>query len=76
METHVKVLQLVTVFCQKGTCEKPATHLFRTGTLAAYCKSHANAEAARIGIELPIAGTNMPRTGTFSARSVVDRLLL
>ena len=60
-ETHVKVLQRDTVFCQERCCDKPATHLFRGGTITAYCESHAKAEASRIGIDLPMAVTESPR---------------
>jgi hypothetical protein len=73
VETHVKVIQRGTVFCQMSGCERLATYLFRTGTIVAYCESHARAEAVRIGIELPIAGTKMSPTGTFSGRFIVGR---
>ena len=56
MKTHVKGLQDISVFCQKDSCQEPATYLFQTGndSIAAYCKSHAEGEADRTGIELPI----------------------
>jgi hypothetical protein len=73
VEAHVKVIQCGTVFCQKSGCEQLATYLFRSGTIVAYCESHARAEAVRIGIELPIAGTKMPPSGTFSGRFMVGR---
>jgi hypothetical protein len=37
VEPHVKVLRSVSIFCQKDRCEEPATHLFRTDKVAAYC---------------------------------------
>ena len=58
LETHVKALQAVTIICQGSGCERPATHLFSSGTVAAYCKFHAKAEADRIGIDLSMAGVN------------------
>ena len=73
LETHVTVLQHGTVFCQKSGCEGLATHLFRSGTIVAYCESHAKAEAVRIGIELPMGVTKLPPTGAHPGRLVVTR---
>ena len=68
VETHVKVIQHGTVFCQKSGCEQPATILFRNGTFVAYCESHARVEAVRIGIDLPMDPTKLPPAGAFSGR--------
>ena len=68
VETHVKVLQHGTVFCQKSGCEQPAAILFGNGTIVAYCESHARAEAVRIGIDLPMYPTKLPPAGAFSGR--------
>jgi hypothetical protein len=54
-------------------CEQLATYLFRSGAIVAYCESHAKAEAVRIGIELPMAGTKVSPTGIFAGRFVVTR---
>jgi hypothetical protein len=58
-ETEVKVLQGVTIFCQKEKCQQPATYLFRkaSGPIVAYCQSHAKREADRIGAKLPLAAS-------------------
>ena len=59
METRVKVLRGVTIFCQRGGCERPASHLFRDGSgpIVAFCESHAEGEADRRRIDLPMDAT-------------------
>jgi hypothetical protein len=54
----VKALQAVTIVCQQSGCEYPATHLFRSATVAAYCEFHSKVEADRIGINLPMPVTS------------------
>jgi hypothetical protein len=56
VETKIKLLRGVTVFCQRIGCGREATHLFRSGTgpVAAYCELHAEVEADRIGVDLPL----------------------
>jgi len=54
--TTIKILRGVTIFCQKSGCEQEATYLFHSGTgqILAYCELHAEVEADRIGIDLPM----------------------
>jgi hypothetical protein len=56
-EMEIRVLQGVTIFCQKDRCQQPATRLFRkaSGPIIAYCQSHAKGVAERIGVKLPLA---------------------
>jgi hypothetical protein len=54
LQTQIKMLQAAAMVSQKSECEQPASHIFRGGTVAAYCESHAKQEADRIGIDLPL----------------------
>jgi hypothetical protein len=56
METKIKILRGANIFCQSSGCGREATHLFRSGTgpITAYCELHAEMEAERIGIDLPM----------------------
>ena len=67
---HVKLLQSGSVFCKHSDCEQPATHLFRSGTLLAYCEFHARSEAVKIGIDLSVT---MPPTGAEMHQRPLDR---
>jgi hypothetical protein len=73
IDTYVKILRHGSVFCQNSGCEEPATHLFLSETIVAYCESHAKEEAVRIGIELPMAATKLPPAGVFPGSLVVPR---
>ena len=55
-ETKFKILRGVTIFCQKSDCGRGATHLLRSGKgpIVAYCELHAEAEADRMGLDLPM----------------------
>jgi hypothetical protein len=59
VEAQVKALECEAILCQRDWCQQTATHLFRTteGLIAVYCELHAQAEAQRLGIELPTAVT-------------------
>ena len=54
--TEIKILRGVTIFCQKSGCGRESTHLFRSaaGPITAYCELHAEAEADRAGLDLPM----------------------
>jgi hypothetical protein len=56
VETRIKILRGATFFCQRSGCGREATHLFRSGTgpITAYCELHAEMEADRIGVDLPM----------------------
>jgi len=56
MQTDIKILRGVTIYCQKNGCGQPATHLFRSGKgpICAYCERHAEEESSRIGLPLPM----------------------
>lgn len=65
-EAKIKLLRGVTIFCQRSGCRREASHLFRSGTgqIAAYCELHAEVEADRIGVDLPMDRYRLLRTGS------------
>lgn len=72
-KTLVKVLQAVTIVCQKNGCEHAATHLFRNTIITAYCEFHAKLEADRNGIHLPMPSTRAQHADGFSVDSTIKR---
>jgi hypothetical protein len=71
VQIDVKVLQAVTIVCQKSGCEQPATHLFRSSAVEAYCEPHAREEAGRSGIDLPEIPAKPSQSAGLSSRSAV-----
>jgi len=74
IEPQVTVLQQVSLMCQASGCEYPATHLFRSAAIVvAYCEFHAQVEADRIRVTLPMQVTKALHSGEFSLRSALER---
>jgi hypothetical protein len=53
--TDVKVLNESVIFCDRQECGNRAHFLFRSGRgpITAYCDTHAEREAVRLGVPLP-----------------------
>jgi hypothetical protein len=71
VHTYVKVLRDAPIFCQRNGCGQPATHVFTSGSVAAYCESHARAEADRIGLGLPVIEAEPANSRYFSRAEVI-----
>jgi hypothetical protein len=77
-ETETKILQGVTVFCQRSGCERAATHLFRSGkaSITAYCELHAEVEADRIGIDLSVDKHRFHSSSNLNTKSPISAAVI
>jgi hypothetical protein len=71
---HITILETVAILCQRIECEQPALYLFRGGMIEAYCESHAQAQADRLGIALPLPlePTKISSGGPAMKRSTIE----
>jgi len=55
--TKIKVLNSPSILCDLRGCERKAEFLFRTegGPISAFCETHAEESASRLGVNLPLS---------------------